>query len=64
MFEELYIIAYFVIGLILLGAVAGVNILYDLYLAKRKPNNGNSVDTNSNRVTNNTFDPVGDNDWK
>lgn len=64
MLEELYIIAYFAIGLILLGAVAGVSILYDLYLAKRKSNNDNSMDANSNRITNNTFDPVGDNDWK
>ena len=44
MFEELYAIAYFGIGLGLLGIVIGAVYLYGLYLDKRERNVDNNMD--------------------
>ena len=64
MFEELYVIAYFGMGLGLLGIVMGAVHFYGLYLDKREHNVDNNMGIRNTGSVNNTFDPVGDNDWK
>ena len=60
MFEELYAIAYFGIGLGLLGIVIGAVYLYGLYLDKRERNVDNNMDICNSGSINNTIGSVGD----
>ena len=60
MFEELYAIAYFGIGLGLLGIVIGAVYLYGLYLDKRERNVDNNMGIRNSGSVSNTVGSVGD----
>ena len=64
MFEELYAIAYFGIGLILLLIILGGVQLYELYLDKREHNVDHNMDIRNIGSDSGTIGSVGDNNWK